>query len=390
MKMRKIYFSILAAALALALALPAHAESAPPGQEQTDPQEDAGLPEDGWETPSISEAPEESGDLEEITGEPEEPEGPELPETPQNPEGSENPGNPEDFEGAESPEIPESPEDGEMEEPAAPAWPDAPETGDDPDLPPELDTLPPVLETEAPVIEVTVPETGSVLINPYGLPVMLEGRETTEQIAGSTMLLENRSAVAVEVSASAVGTAFGGVALVPQPPAADAWEKEVFLYAEFQSLAYLDTEPAWMGFYAGGANQLLVMPDGLWQDDLMRLEAAGAPYSWGAVRLFGAAAVYPALPWQDGDGFLVSLAFTFSPVEESVPVDWTPDAPSDTESDDSQTAPLPPDPLPETPAESVPDMFWELGGGGTDDEADGGGEIEDIQSYPQENIIPVN
>ena len=47
--------------------------------------------------------------------------------------------------------------------------------------------------------------------------------------------------------------------------------------------------------------------------DVLRLEAGGAPYSWGAARLFGSAAVCPAQTWEAGDGFHVNLAFTFTP-----------------------------------------------------------------------------
>ena len=231
-------------------------------------------------------------------------------------------------------------------------------------------------EAEPPVISVSVPDTGTVIVNPYRLPVELDGQETTEQIAGSTMILENRGNVAVDVSVSAIGSPTGGVVFTARPPAESAAEKELFLYAEFQPLSDPVLRPGWSGWYSDSTNQILVSAQGAAKADVLRLEAGGAPYSWGAARLFGAAAACPAQPWEAGDGFHVNLAFTFTPAAAET---ITSDIPGGAEFDSALVLPpeqspepaplMPPDPvvvppeipvLPDLPA--VPDQAPEAEG----------------------------
>ena len=150
---------------------------------------------------------------------------------------------PADEEPPEEDIVPESPEESDQPEtpasPESPEIPEVPETPDIAEIPPieEMPVLPeevpaPILEeAEAPIINVTVPETGSAIINPYGLPVEVNGQETTEQIAGSTLFLENHSSVAVDVGVTATGMALGDVVLTDQPPAEDSLEKALYLYA---------------------------------------------------------------------------------------------------------------------------------------------------------------
>ena len=128
-------------------------------------------------------------------------------------------------------------------------------------------------EAEPPVISVSVPDTGAVIVNPYRLPVELDGQETTEQIAGSTMILENRGNVAVDVSVSAIGSPTGGVVFTARPPAESAAEKDVFLYAEFQPLSDPVLRPSWSGWYSDSTNQILVSAQGTAKADVLRLEA---------------------------------------------------------------------------------------------------------------------
>ena len=128
-----------------------------------------------------------------------------------------------------------------------------------------------------------------------------------------SMILENRGNVAVDVSVSAIRSPTGGVVFTARPPAESAAEKEIFLYAEFQPLSDPVLRPGWSGWYSDSTNQILVSAQGAAKADVLRLEAGGAPYSWGAARLFGSAAVCPAQTWEAGDGFHVNLAFTFTP-----------------------------------------------------------------------------
>ena len=255
-------------------------------------------------------------------------------------------------------------------------------------------------EAEPPVISVSVPDTGTVIVNPYRLPVELDGQETTEQIAGSTMILENRGNVAVDVSVSAIGSPTGGVVFTARPPAESAAEKELFLYAEFQPLSDPVLRPDWSGRYSDSTNQILVSAQGAAKADVLRLEAGGAPYSWGAARLFGSAAACPAQPWEAGDGFHVNLAFTFTPAAAET---ITSDIPGGAEFDSALVLPpeqspepapvMPPDPVavppdpvvvpPEAPVPpdlpAVPDPAPEPGG----DEEPPVSETGDVSELPQ-------
>ena len=293
MKMRKIYRAILALALVFSLTVPALAaegETVPPAppvteerppepqEENAEPPEDEEQTTEPPETPDVSEDPSgEDPSGEDPGGEdpggedqPETPEAPEPPETPETPSAPENPEPPENPDTPETPPIPEAPVT-----PEAPGTP-APE---DPALPPAwllppeqvpAQPAPPVEapRAEPPLINVVVPDAGTVIVNPYRLPVMVDGQETREQIAGGVLLLENHSNVAVDVSVSAAGSAQGGVVLTTRPPAEDAPEKEVFLYAEFQATESYGQTVSWQEFFSDTPNQLQVPPYGSAKDRL--------------------------------------------------------------------------------------------------------------------------
>ena len=359
MKMRKIYSAILALALTLSLSAPALASEGEIPEPETPPEEVPGWllePEGGEqtaetpadpavpETPEVSETPE-TPDSPETPTDPEnpgeslapaEPEIPETPEVPENPEPSEP-------EIPETPEIPENPEN-----PETPSLPEAPVTppGEDPTQPPawilppeetpsvpalpgegELPALPPespIAEEEPPVIEVLVPSAGQVIINPYCLPVELDGQTSTDQIVSAPLILENRSTIPVSVSASVTGTVppGSGVSFAAAPPMPDSPVKEIFLYAEFHAVPEPAFQPSWSGLYSDSTNQLLV---GGFQStaktDILRLEASGMACSFGALRLFGSAAVSPVAPWQAGDDIQATFVFSFTPIVEAAAID---------------------------------------------------------------------
>ena len=160
--------------------------------------------------------------------------------------------------------------------------------------------------TEGDVISVDVPRSSWVVVNPYGLEVVRDGIVSTEQIVSPVTVLENQSAVPVQVDARAVGTAAAGSAavFVTAPPAPEAQEKEVFLFLEFQP--FLGSGTLWNGVFSDGPNQLAVT--GAEKQGLLTLEAGGR----GAMQVFGAAAEAPAVPWTAADTVNVTVAFTFS------------------------------------------------------------------------------
>lgn len=363
MKMSNIYRALLALVMALSLTAPAFAsegETAPAPEEEP-PVQSPETPDKVDPEPPVWLLPPEDEDQPEtpgISGDPDganQPEPPETPATPELPSPPVSPDTPENPSAPEVPVIPEVPVTPPLETPTLPPeqFPvQLPEQQVPPVVQMPVEAPDQMSQTEPPIIDVVVPDTGTVIINPYGLPVEIEGQETTEQIAGSTMLLENRSNVAVDVSVNAVGIAQGYVVFATEPPAGSTLEKEVFLYAEFQATEALGQTVPWQVFFSDAPNQILVTPYGSNKDGVMRLEAVETPYSCGAARLFGSVSTYPAQSWEAGDGFHVNLAFTFTPVTPEAPIL---DAPSGTGIDSNLVLPADPSVVPDwiIPSEPV-------------------------------------
>lgn len=167
-------------------------------------------------------------------------------------------------------------------------------------------SLPPL--EEAPMIDVTVPQSGRIIINPYGLPTEIDGSTSTEQIVSETMSITNKSTVPIVVSASIAGrvSELSSLRYALQSPA-NLGEKEVFLYAEFQNEGGI-----WLGNYVGANNQVLISEQDASPQEVLVLAA----YAEGMFRLFGAASVDPDDPWCSDDAVSVTLTFTFSALDE--------------------------------------------------------------------------
>lgn len=251
-------------------------------------------------TPEETETPEIPGET------PENPETPEDPENPVNPVNPVNPENPENPEPSGTPEVPENPEAPPEEEAEPPAE-------DEPAEEAPTDEEEPAPQAE-PVINVVLPTSARVVVNPYGLAVNMDGVSSTDQIVGAAMPIVSYSSVPVAVMASAAGQPDPGseVVFVNAPPAEGAWEKELFLFAEFQNALDQYGSAFWSGTYTGAPNQLPVTGGAPMQ--VLTLVAGDVTPSYGAFRLFGAAATAPANPWSAEDTINVTLTFTFVPL----------------------------------------------------------------------------
>lgn len=291
--MRKKRLLCVCAALALLLTVPARAA------EDTDIAE--GTTEiTGQEIPlDPASAPPEESETPEAPGET--PENPDVSETPEVPENPVNPENPENPEAPETPEVPENPE--------AP-----PEEAEPPAEEEPAEEAEPAPQAEPPVIHVEVPDAGHVVVNPYHLAVNVDGMSSTDQIVGTAMPIVSYSSVPVAVMASAAGqpNPGSGAVFVNAPPAEGAWEKELFLFAEFQPALDQYGSAFWSGIYTGAPNQLPVTGGAPAQ--VLTLAAGDVTPSYGAFRLFGAAATAPVNPWSAEDTINVTLTFTFVPL----------------------------------------------------------------------------
>lgn len=286
------------AALALLLSVPARAAEDPDITEGTMEITGQEAPLDPAPvTPEETEPPEVPGET---------PENPEVPETPEGPENPVNPENPENPEPSETPEVPENPEAPPEEEAEPPAEEEPAEEA-------PTDEEEPAPQAE-PVINVVLPTSARVVVNPYGLAVNMDGVSSTDQIVGAAMPIVSYSSVPVAVMASAVGQPDpgSGAVFVNAPPAEGAWEKELFLFAEFQNALDQYGSAFWSGTYTSAPNQLPVTGGAPAQ--VLTLAAGDVTPSYGAFRLFGAAATAPVNPWSAEDTINVTLTFTFVPL----------------------------------------------------------------------------
>ena len=370
MKTKKILTILLAFLLAFTFTLPAlaGAEELPPApveeEETVQPPEE--LP------PEAPEAPEETLPPEEV------PPAEEVPPVEPPVEDPEPDGTP-----APDP-LPEEPPDALPEEPEAPEEPETPDISEDPDLeapdgpaddapPPEEEELPaeeefpeeePVQEPEEPVIDVLVPQSGHVIINPYHMEVDLpDGGVSRDQIINPMQTLVNFSTVPVQVDAWVVGQLppESMARFVDFPPSPDAEEKEIFMYAEFQ------TDPAmWSGWYGDMDDQILVTGFGAFKENVMTLELGAEGY----FRLFGAMTGDPDEMWESADAPDVTVTFSFTPIaaeeeppaEENVPEDVLEDMPEDVPEDMPEDAPEDiledaPEDIPEDIPETAPEVL---------------------------------
>lgn len=220
-----------------------------------------------------------------------------------------------------------------------------------------------VMWSEISLVEVTVPQTGRIILNPYGLPTEIDGETTREQIASETMPILNNGDTPVIVSARAAGriSEQSSMVYVTAPPTADTLEKEIFLYAEFQQEG-----GAWSGSYSGEGNQILITERTSEVQEVLTLDAA----SQGMFRMFGSTAVFPVDPWCTDDSVSVTFTFTFAPVEmertedpaeeeipeeEAPPAEEAPEEEVPPEEDPSEDPGAPEEPeTPDTPEASDP------------------------------------
>lgn len=342
MKTKKILTILLAFLLAFTFTLPAlaGAEELPPApveeEETVQPPEE--LPPEAPEAPEETLPPEEAPPAEEVL--PVEPpaEDPEPDGTPAPDPLPEEPPNalPEEPEAPSEPETPDIPEDPAPEDPDGPT--DEAPPPEEEELPAEEEFLEeePVQEPEEPVIDVLVPQSGHVIINPYHMEVDLpDGGVSRDQIINPMQTLVNFSTVPVQVDAWVVGQLppESMARFVDLPPRPDAEEKEIFMYAEFQ------TDPAmWSGWYGDMDDQILVTGFGAFKENVMTLDLGAE----GHFRLFGAMTGDPDEMWESVDAPNVTVTFSFTPIvaeEENVPEDVLEDMPEDVPENIPEDAP---------------------------------------------------
>lgn len=161
------------------------------------------------------------------------------------------------------------------------------------------------------VIRVSVPNTGRIIVNPYGLETSLGQENSTEQIISPTLPITNYSNTAVSVSACAVGRASPEVRFVDAPPTLESQVKEVFLYLEFQSSPDGSANVAWENAFRDAPNQLAVTASETAKDDVLTLDAGNEMPTYGMFRLFGSTSAPLENMWTTQDQVDLTVSFTF-------------------------------------------------------------------------------
>ena len=167
------------------------------------------------------------------------------------------------------------------------------------------------------IIVVTVPTNADVVINPYELPVEINGSSVTDQIVTTPVSLWNQSAAPVKVSVAVGCTVREGSDLYMlsySTKGLHTTAKRAFAYFEIQATNDPD-RVAWDSEY--DSNKHLVVRDGRSKKNIVTLDAGdeNAPLNnkcYGAFRLTGDCVSNPKNEWTEQDGIDVVLTFSFA------------------------------------------------------------------------------
>lgn len=196
-------------------------------------------------------------------------------------------------------------------------------------------------------LAVTVPTTGQAIINPYGLPYNIGNEVVKNQqiTTGAPLLIANRSAVSLSVSATALGQEKGTFKFNADDPntaspavttkagfvkmqmfaasgvtEANATDTDV-LNQKFAALPADSDDPTKdlvVGTTASDMSDIITLKKGTDNNGTTELADGGAAF----FRLAGSVVKTPKTaagaddPWATTDGFAVKIAFTFEPVED--------------------------------------------------------------------------
>lgn len=200
-------------------------------------------------------------------------------------------------------------------------------------------------------IAVTVPATGKAVINPYGLPYAMGSETITgQQITSVPLLVQNKSATALDVKATVTGAVTSGSSFDFSPTVLDENSKTKLGYVVFQMFgeeaeqitaenasetetvnalaaalpAFDATDTSRKTDIVVGTSAATLDKDTVGQDYILTLregneekalQAGGAAF----FRLAGNVVKAPekadgsADPWTASDGFTTTIAFTFEP-----------------------------------------------------------------------------
>lgn len=181
---------------------------------------------------------------------------------------------------------------------------------------------------QVPTINITVPNTGAVVINPYGMTVQNDaGDDVTDQIVSATQYIANSSDVALSVSATVTGTLPTGKKDVKFATASTKGgtkaltTNDIFMYFEIGPATANDGsgDPTWPASYVARpeatqvVKQVLVGAKATKVANVLTLAAGNEDVTYAAFRLTGDVVSAPTRAWVADDAVSVAVAFTFTP-----------------------------------------------------------------------------
>lgn len=170
--------------------------------------------------------------------------------------------------------------------------------------------------TQAPTIKVTVPTTGAVVINPYGMKYGDD--DATDKIISATQFIKNESDVAISITVSVAATPSNDkVVLATSALKGTETTKSVFLYFEIVESEDGSTEPeTWAAYNTKNTNQVVVgsATKPTTKAGVHVMDAGDEAATFAAFHLAGDVASGSTIPWSEEDTVSVVIAFTFNPV----------------------------------------------------------------------------
>jgi hypothetical protein len=172
-----------------------------------------------------------------------------------------------------------------------------------------------------PEIRVTVPPSANVYINPFNIPVEIDGESIQEQIVCDPSYIENASEVPISVSASVTGVLKEGSdmrLISSSTEGVGLTSKSAFVYFEIQAAENPD-QAVWDQDY-DATKHIIVRTSTKAKKNIVTIAQADQPKHFGVFRLTGDCVPTPRREWTEADGIDVSIAFTFKPLPVSTKV----------------------------------------------------------------------
>lgn len=166
-----------------------------------------------------------------------------------------------------------------------------------------------------PEILVTVPATAQVFINPYEMPVEIDGASLTEQIVSTPAAIENKSEVPLSVTVTLTGKVDtdSDMRLVTSSTKGGSSWKYAFIYFEAQAVSN-PNQVVWDSEFDEEKHIVLRDGEGRPRENMVTIAQADQADHFCAFRLTGDCVPAPRDPWTESDQLKVSIMFTFVPL----------------------------------------------------------------------------